>query len=71
MAKFEIVGGTSVSGSSAPVGMNGVSSLSVGSETFAAADGAMKALSDREGEYFLFPGFCDVHVHLREPGFSY
>ena len=22
-------------------------------------------------EYFLFPGFCDVHVHLREPGFSY
>jgi len=23
------------------------------------------------GEYFVFPGFCDVHVHLREPGFSY
>ena len=21
--------------------------------------------------YFVFPGFCDVHVHLREPGFSY
>ncbi len=21
--------------------------------------------------YFLFPGFCDVHVHFREPGFSY
>lgn len=20
---------------------------------------------------FLFPGFCDVHVHFREPGFSY
>lgn len=20
---------------------------------------------------FLFPGFCDVHVHLREPGFCY
>ena len=19
----------------------------------------------------IFPGFCDVHVHLREPGFSY
>ena len=28
-------------------------------------------LSEFEGEYFLFPGFCDVHVHLREPGFSY
>ena len=24
-----------------------------------------------EGEYFVFPGFCDVHVHFREPGFSY
>lgn len=22
-------------------------------------------------EYDLFPGFCDVHVHFREPGFSY
>ena len=24
-----------------------------------------------EYEYCLFPGFVDVHVHLREPGFSY
>ena len=22
-------------------------------------------------EYVMFPGFCDVHVHFREPGFSY
>ena len=22
-------------------------------------------------EYVIFPGFCDVHVHFREPGFSY
>ncbi len=22
-------------------------------------------------EYSIFPGFCDVHVHFREPGFSY
>ncbi|MBQ9008677.1 MAG: dihydroorotase [Clostridia bacterium] len=22
-------------------------------------------------EYVSFPGFCDVHVHFREPGFSY
>ena len=21
--------------------------------------------------YHIFPGFCDVHVHFREPGFSY
>ena len=22
-------------------------------------------------EYFIFPGFCDVHVHFRDPGFIY
>ena len=33
---------------------------------------AMEALSSfNSPEYFVFPGFCDVHVHLREPGFSY
>ena len=32
----------------------------------------MKALSfDCVSEYAVFPGFCDVHVHFREPGFSY
>ena len=30
-----------------------------------------KNISDRMNEYALFPGFCDVHVHFREPGFSY
>ncbi len=25
---------------------------------------------NKEG-LFIFPGFCDVHVHFREPGFSY
>ena len=24
-----------------------------------------------KAEYCLLPGFCDVHVHFREPGFSY
>ena len=24
-----------------------------------------------DSEYTVFPGFCDVHVHFREPGFSY
>ena len=28
-------------------------------------------LSSSVSEYGIFPGFCDVHVHLREPGFSY
>ncbi len=25
----------------------------------------------RSPEYLILPGFCDVHVHFREPGFSY
>ncbi len=28
-------------------------------------------LSVPNARYMIFPGFCDVHVHLREPGFSY
>ena len=24
-----------------------------------------------DARYVVFPGFCDVHVHFREPGFSY
>ena len=32
----------------------------------------MKELSHfGSSEYVVFPGFCDVHVHFREPGFSY
>ena len=29
-----------------------------------------KNLPDNKN-YIVFPGFCDVHVHFREPGFSY
>ena len=28
-------------------------------------------VSFNSSEYVVFPGFCDVHVHFREPGFSY
>ncbi|MBQ4297031.1 MAG: amidohydrolase family protein, partial [Clostridia bacterium] len=28
-------------------------------------------LSPEREEVFVFPGFCDVHVHFREPGSSY
>ncbi len=32
----------------------------------------VSALSvDDVSEYVVLPGFCDVHVHFREPGFSY
>ncbi len=35
-------------------------------------EGELSALSvfDSPG-YTILPGFCDVHVHFREPGFSY
>lgn len=32
-------------------------------------DSSLSALNS--SEYAVFPGFCDVHVHFREPGFSY
>ena len=34
-------------------------------------DNVKELLSRLGGEYAVFPGFCDVHVHFREPGFSY
>ena len=35
---------------------------------FLSADAYRALLSP---QYTVFPGFCDVHVHFREPGFSY
>ena len=32
---------------------------------------AKELLSFDSSKYVVFPGFCDVHVHFREPGFSY
>ena len=43
----------------------------------AVADGIRASISTPElsvfddSRYTVFPGFCDVHVHFREPGFSY
>ena len=31
----------------------------------------LSELADLSASYVVFPGFCDVHVHFREPGFSY
>ncbi len=46
-----------------------------GQTTFADGIGA-RFLADgmsayNSSQYAVFPGFCDVHVHFREPGFSY
>ncbi|MBQ7123275.1 MAG: dihydroorotase [Oscillospiraceae bacterium] len=38
---------------------------------FAEVTSDMEAAADNLSEYTVFPGFCDVHVHFREPGFSY
>ena len=38
------------------------------------AEGALSAMgitAFSSSEYVFLPGFCDVHVHFREPGFSY
>ena len=43
----------------------------------AVSDGIRAAISTPDfsvfddSRYTVFPGFCDVHVHFREPGFSY
>ena len=37
-------------------------------KTFLSLDGVCALNSPK---YSIFPGFCDVHVHFREPGFSY
>lgn len=33
--------------------------------------GSAFPISPDNHQYTVFPGFCDVHVHFREPGFSY
>ena len=41
---------------------------------FAFSEGVFSSFSEflsNSKEYVVFPGFCDVHVHFREPGFSY
>ena len=42
-------------------------------EVFSSAMGSLFAeMSPFDADkYSVFPGFCDVHVHFREPGFSY
>ena len=35
------------------------------------AEALVPLFADGSAQYAVFPGFCDVHVHFREPGFSY
>lgn len=51
---------------------NGTFSLRDFSFDLSAADSSFEgAIVSKLNNCFIFPAFCDVHVHLREPGFSY
>ena len=50
------------------IGMAQVPELQQFAEAFLSLDAFCAYTSPR---YAVFPGFCDVHVHFREPGFSY
>ena len=43
-------------------------SAAAGAARFFASDARFSALNN--SRYTILPGFCDVHVHFREPGFS-
>ena len=51
-------------------GKNLVSVLTDSSFAFRAAE-LLPLSAAPTVQYVVFPGFCDVHVHFREPGFSY
>ena len=44
---------------------------SIGDVVFSGAPLMDELVPFNTHEYVVFPGFCDVHVHFREPGFSY
>ena len=45
--------------------------LGSGADVFSVQNADAIAAFFNSERYMLFPGFCDVHVHFREPGFSY
>ncbi len=49
----------------------GTESMPLFSETVAACFSISQFSRFDDTRYTVFPGFCDVHVHFREPGFSY
>ena len=55
--------------------MNGIQKLKKAcypmGEVFVDASLSDAVLPFDSSEFAVFPGFCDVHVHFREPGFSY
>ena len=53
--------------------MKGKNVVSVLADTsfISRAEALVPLFADGSAQHAVFPGFCDVHVHFREPGFSY
>ena len=51
------------------IGLSAIPGCEAGIGTLFSVLGIDKQFNDYK--YCVFPGFCDVHVHFREPGFSY
>ena len=51
------------------IGLSAMPGFETGVGTLFSVLGIDEKLNDCK--YSVFPGFCDVHVHFREPGFSY
>ena len=45
--------------------------VGVGASVVSRAAALLPVSATPSVQYVVFPGFCDVHVHFREPGFSY
>ncbi len=51
--------------------MKTVNGLAVHPSVLSSAAALVTSFPGPAGSFAVFPGFCDVHVHFREPGFSY
>ena len=51
--------------------MKNVVAVQMDSSVISRVKALVPLFADGSAQYAVFPGFCDVHVHFREPGFSY
>ena len=51
--------------------MKNVIAVQTDSSVISRVEALVPLFADGSAQYAVFPGFCDVHVHFREPGFSY
>ncbi len=51
--------------------MKNVVAVQMDSSVISRVEALVPLFADCSAQYAVYPGFCDVHVHFREPGFSY